>query len=136
VNIKKPKEEVVIIPETKKIEKPQVKEIKFATPVIVSHPSPEEMMPEASETEDAKIGFKNIAGTIDDHITGPVGDTKGIVIPPQRKEANRDSVFLKVEIESEYPGGTSAWQRFLNKKLANNYPQEAIDKHVDGKVVV
>src|SRR4051794_39581368 len=37
----KPKEEVVVIPKAKNIEKPQVQQIKIATPVIVANPSPE-----------------------------------------------------------------------------------------------
>ncbi len=41
---------------------------------------------------------------------------------------------MKVEIESEYPGGLAAWQRFLKKNL--NYPQIAIDNEVQGAVVV
>jgi len=39
-----------------------------------------------------------------------------------------------VEIESDYPGGASAWQRYLNKNL--RYPQEAIDGEIQGTVVV
>ncbi len=43
-------------------------------------------------------------------------------------------MLLKVEIESEYPGGMTAWQRFLNRNL--RYPQEAVDQNVEGFVTV
>ena len=41
-----------------------------------------------------------------------------------------------MEIESEYPGGLSAWIAFLNRNLANNYPQPAIDNEIQGTVVI
>lgn len=34
-------------------------------------------------------------------------------------------VYTQVEIEAEFPGGSAAWQRFLNKNLC--YPQDQID---------
>lgn len=37
-----------------------------------------------------------------------------------------DAVFTKVEVESTYPGGDSAWQRFLVKNL--RFPEETINK--------
>lgn len=42
--------------------------------------------------------------------------------------------FLKVEIESDYPGGVSAWGKFLNANL--RYPDKAIRKKIQGEVVV
>lgn len=38
----------------------------------------------------------------------------------------------KQGIESEFPGGDSAWKRYLNRHLV--YPQKAISKEVSGKV--
>ena len=45
-----------------------------------------------------------------------------------------DSIFTKVEIESDYPGGGSAWARYLNKNL--RYPQEAAENEIQGMIVV
>jgi protein TonB len=39
-----------------------------------------------------------------------------------------------VEIESEYPGGLTAWRRFLDRNL--RYPQEAVDQGIEGFVTV
>ncbi len=51
---------------------------------------------------------------------------------PTTKEA-QNKVFTKVEIEAEYPGGQKAWSEYLNKNL--HYPQEAINKEIQGTVL-
>lgn len=49
-----------------------------------------------------------------------------------------DSLFtktiIKVEIESEYPGGGGAWSKYIQKNLV--YPEEAYSNNVMGEVVV
>ncbi|HVM89174.1 MAG TPA: TonB family protein [Puia sp.] len=45
-----------------------------------------------------------------------------------------DKTFTKVEVEAEYPGGQSAWGDYLTKNL--KYPQEAINKELQGIVVM
>lgn len=42
--------------------------------------------------------------------------------------------FIKVEIESEFPGGPTAWLAFLNSHL--KYPKKAIRKRIQGTVVL
>jgi TonB family protein len=55
--------------------------------------------------------------------------------PPKRKDLTYyDQTFTKVEIEADYPGGVGAWMRFLNKTF--HYPDEAIEKEIQGTVVV
>ncbi|HSS78620.1 MAG TPA: energy transducer TonB, partial [Thermoanaerobaculia bacterium] len=44
------------------------------------------------------------------------------------------TTFLKVEIESEFPGGQAGWVKFLNEHL--KYPKKAIKKNIEGTVVV
>ena len=41
--------------------------------------------------------------------------------------------FTKVEIESEFPGGLPAWNRFLSNTLV--YPPKAVRKKIEGQVV-
>ena len=43
-------------------------------------------------------------------------------------------LFTKVEIESEFPGGTPAWQKFLAAHLT--YPEKAIRKKIEGNVIL
>jgi len=43
-------------------------------------------------------------------------------------------IFTKVEIESEYPGGRAAWDRYLDKNF--HYPKPARKAGIQGTVVV
>ena len=45
-----------------------------------------------------------------------------------------DKTFIKVEIESEFPGGASAWLNFLQQNL--RYPKKAIRKNIQGTVIM
>jgi TonB family protein len=42
--------------------------------------------------------------------------------------------FTKIEIESEFPGGVSAWLQYLGANL--RYPQHAVDKDIQGSPIV
>jgi periplasmic protein TonB len=46
----------------------------------------------------------------------------------------RNRIFEKLEIESEFPGGPNAWSAFLNTHLV--YPQKAIRKKIEGTVLL
>lgn len=116
---------------------PKVEVAKFTPPVIVKDEEvkEDEKPPEVEKLEDTKIGLINQEGIKDIGIVAPpVDDGKGIVEAPKRDETDYDQTFTKVEIESSYPGGTGAWQRYLYKTL--RYPQDAIDNEVQGAVVV
>ena len=45
-----------------------------------------------------------------------------------------DSTFTKVEIESEFPGGAKAWNKYLSDNFT--YPKAAVRKRIEGTVVV
>ena len=62
-----------------------------------------------------------------------LSDNKGVVEAP-KDNTDYDKTFTKVEIESEYPGGAAAWQRYLNRNL--HYPDEAQNNEIQGTVVV
>jgi protein TonB len=118
----------------------RLKTMAFVTPKIVPEEEvkPEDMPPPNQDMENVKIGtVNNPDGELENGlVTGPIGDgvTKGVIEKPQKNEEEGDGVVLKVEIESEYPGGIVAWQRFLNRNL--RYPQEAVDQDIQGYVVV
>lgn len=103
---------------------------------IVEEVRPEERPPEQAELEDTRIGTLNQEGLKDEGIVAPPIETAGtgVIEAPKRKDEDLDKVFLKVEIESQYPGGLSAWARFLRRNL--HYPQAAADNEVQGTVVV
>jgi periplasmic protein TonB len=53
------------------------------------------------------------------------------------KNASVDSpskVFARVEKESQFPGGSPAWLRYLNDHLV--YPKKAVRKKIEGTVVL
>lgn len=116
---------------------PQVEIAKFTPPKIVKDEEvkEEEKPPEVEKLEETKIGVINQEGIKDEGIVAPpIDDGKGVVEAPKRDETDYDQTFTKVEIESSYPGGAAAWQRYLIKTL--KYPQEAQDNEVQGAVVV
>jgi protein TonB len=125
-------------PPPPKPEPPKVEITKFTPPKIVKDEEvkEEEKPPEVEKLEETKIGTINQEGEKDQGIVAPpVSDEgKGVIEAPKKDETDYDKTFTKVEIESEYPGGASAWQRYLNKSL--RYPQDAIDNEIQGTVVV
>jgi len=125
-------------PPPPKPEPPKVEITKFTPPKIVKDEEvkEEEKPPEVEKLEETKIGTINQEGEKDQGIVAPpVSDEgKGVIEAPKKDETDYDKTFTKVEIESEYPGGASAWQRYLNKNL--RYPQDAIDNEIQGTVIV
>jgi periplasmic protein TonB len=132
------KEEPPPPPPPKPPDPPKVEMAKFTPPKIVKDEEvkEEEKPPEVEKLEETKIGTMNQEGVKDEGIVAPPADDagKGVVEAPRKEEEDWDKTFTKVEIESEYPGGAAAWQRYLNRNL--RYPQEAIDNEVQGAVVV
>jgi protein TonB len=125
-------------PPPKPPDPPKVEMTKFTPPKIVKDEEvkEEEKPPEVEKLEDTKIDVTNQEGVKDEGIVAPpVEDAgKGVVEAPKKVEEDWDKTFTKVEIESEYPGGAAAWQRYLNRNL--RYPQDAIDNEIQGTVVV
>jgi protein TonB len=118
-----------------KVEPPKLEMAKFTPPKIVKDEQvkEDEKPPEQEKLEDTKIGNVNQEGVKDDGITAPpvADEGKGVVEAPKE---DYEKLFTKVEIESDYPGGTAAWQRYLHKNL--NYPDEAASNDIQGTVVV
>ena len=113
--------------------------LRFTPPRIVPPDQvAEDEKPPVNETlEDVQIGKMNKEGIPDDGtMTGPVseGVTTGVIELPKREVEDGGGIILHVEIESEYPGGIAAWQRFLNRSL--RYPTEAVDQGIEGFVTV
>src|ERR1700712_2307920 len=130
------KEEPPPPPPPKPPEPPKVEMAKFTPPKIVKDEEvkEDEKPPEVEKLEDTKIGAINQQGIKDDNITAPpVSEGKGIVEAP-KDNTDYDKTFTKVEIESTYPGGMAAWQRYLQKNL--RYPDEAVNNEIQGAVVV
>ncbi|MDP4148073.1 MAG: energy transducer TonB [Bacteroidota bacterium] len=117
--------------------KPQAVQIKtaaFTTIRIVKEVKPDEHPPTQDDLVNTKIGTVNVNGLDDPNITAPPSDgDRGVVVAPAKDEYS-DQPFMKVEKESEYPGGLQAWRRYLGKNLVA--PDEAVNKGISGTVVI
>ncbi|MEO6963445.1 MAG: TonB family protein [Puia sp.] len=135
-DIQQEKKELPPPPPPPKVEPPKVEMAKFTPPKIVKDEEvkEDEKPPEVEKLEDTKIGVVNQQGIKDDNITAPpVDQGKGVVEAP-KDNTDYDKTFTKVEIESTYPGGMAAWQRYLQKNL--QYPDDAASNEIQGQVVV
>jgi periplasmic protein TonB len=116
----------------------QVQMKQFTPPRIVPEDqvAEDEKPPVNSDLEDFKIGTANKDGETDGGLViAPPGEAPGTgVIDIKKNDEDPDGLFISVQIESEYPGGMAAWQRFLNRSL--RYPQEAVDQGIEGFVTV
>ncbi len=129
----KEKKQEIIVPPPVKHEIPKLKTIPYTVPKIEVDPPANERPPEMKEVENAKIADYTSNGKDDDgSITLPVDERKGIVDAPKKQE--EDAPFTRVEIESQYPGGLTAWAAYLNRNLT--YPQDAVDKEIQGTIII
>ena len=133
VNDKKKVELIQLIQPPKQIDQPKVRTIKDMVPLIVKDDVPTDV-PEQKDVDDAKIGNANVDGKADDGIQGPPVDEKTGVVEAPKKQDDDDLPFTRVEIESRYPGGMTAWSAYLNRNLT--FPQEAVDAEVQGTVTI
>jgi periplasmic protein TonB len=116
---------------------PPVAMEKFVTPLITTEEiKPEDEVPDMEQLEDVKIGPVDQVGEKDDGIVAPPveGVKDGVIEAPKKADADEDAIHLTVQIEAEYPGGISAWQRYLNRTF--RYPDYAIENLIAGTVVV
>lgn len=126
------------IPPPKPIEPPQpVKPLPFTAPQIVHEEDfrPEEAPPPVDELINARIDLFKSDGI--DAVPGfvpPQGLSEGIIGGVSELKEDKDSIYIRVEIESTYPGGPKAWARFLNKTLV--YPEKAVINETQGTVLV
>jgi protein TonB len=123
-------------PPPPKVEPPKVEMAKFTPPKIVPDEKvkEDEKPPEQEKLEDTKIGAVNQEGIKDEGLAAPVDQGKGVVEAPKKDETDYDQTFTKVEIESEFPGGSGQWARYLQKNL--HFPEEAVNNEIHGAVVV
>ncbi|WP_273389515.1 energy transducer TonB [Barnesiella viscericola] len=66
--------------------------------------------------------------------TAPDSSTETTTTPTDSMSLPVDSVFEVAEVMPEFPGGTQALFKFISENL--EYPQNAIDGQIEGRVVV
>lgn len=115
-------------PPPPKQEPPKVEMAQFTPPKIVKDEEvkEDEKPPEIEKLEEVKIGTKNQEGIKDEGIVAaPVVEQTGtgkVEAPAPEEDYNK--VFTVVQIPAEFPGGLSAWTKYLERNLNNNTPSD------------
>ena len=120
------KPEPPLPPPPPKQEPPKVEITKFTPPKIVKDEEvkPDEEIKEVEKLEDTKIGTINQEGAKDDGLVAPPVEKSTGVVEAPKVEEDYDKVFTVVQIPAEFPGGTSAWTRYLERNLNRDIPVE------------
>ncbi len=115
-------------PPPPKEEPPKVEITKFTPPKIVEDAKVDEkeQIKEVIELEDTKIGTINQEGLKDQGIVAPPVEDKGtgVVEAPKQIVEDYDKEFTSVQIEAQFPGGLSAWRRYLERNLNDRVVEE------------
>jgi protein TonB len=113
-------------PPPPKQEPPKVEITKFTPPKIVKDEEvkPDEEIKEVEKLEDTKIGTINQEGAKDEGIVAPPVEKPTGVVEAPKVEEDYDKVFTVVQIAAEFPGGVSAWQKYLERTLNRDLPVE------------
>ncbi|MEP6583634.1 MAG: energy transducer TonB, partial [Ginsengibacter sp.] len=101
---------------------PPIATIAFTPPKVVKDEEVIKPPPEVKQIEEAKVDVKTVEGTKDLGIVAPPVEDKGtqVVAAPVEKKEDEDKVFTKVEIDAQFPGGASAWTRYVTQKIQSN----------------
>jgi len=100
---------------------PEINQVKFTPPKIVKDEEVKEDEKIEEIKEDQVISTKTVESDNKTQIVAPVED-KGTQVVEAPKTDDEDKVFTKVENEAQFPGGTAAWVRYLQKNLNANTP--------------
>jgi protein TonB len=103
---------------------PQVEMAKFTPPKIVKDEEVKEVIQENKELEDKKIDVVNQDGIKDDQIATPTQIDEGKQVIEEKKDDDENKIFEKVEVEAAFPGGESAWKKFLERNLRGDVATE------------
>ena len=115
------KKELPPPPPPKPPDPPKIEMQKFTPPKIVKDEEVQEPPPEQEELKEAKIDVQTQEGIKDEGIVAPavIDEGKGIV---EEKKEDENKIFEKVEIEAAFPGGESAWRKYLERNLNPSAP--------------
>jgi protein TonB len=114
---------------------PQARTLPFTVPKIAPNDEVKEAPPEQTTLDSVRIGTMKSDGPGDVDIVAPPNPdaARGVVVEPKKADDDGGG-FMKIEKESEYPGGLGAWQRYLGKNLRT--PDDALNNEISGTVLV
>jgi len=113
-------------PPPPKQEPPKVEITKFTPPKIVKDEEvkPDEEIKEVEKLADTKIGTINQEGAKDEGVVAPPPEKGTGVVEAPKVEEDYDKVFTVVQIAAEFPGGLPAWQKYLERNLNRDVPND------------
>lgn len=119
-SIEEPKPPPQVIP-PKPQEQPRVEIKQFTPPKIVTQ-EVKDPPPTQDALDDTKIGTINQEGIKTDVVAPPVEDKgTGVVAAPKVTE-DYDHEFFSVQQQAQFPGGSTAWQKYLEHNLRQDVP--------------
>ncbi len=101
---------------------PEIKQVQFTPPKVVKDEEvkPDEKIEEI--VEEAAISTKTVESDNTVQIVQAPVEDKGSQVVETPKVDDENKVFNKVEVEAAFPGGESAWRRYLTNNLDANAP--------------
>lgn len=99
---------------------PPIATIQFTPPKIVKDEEVVKPPEENKELEDKKVAIVTAEGVKDEGIVAPPEELKGTAVVEAPPKRNEDSIFTKVEIEAQFPGGEAGWSRYVKKEIENH----------------
>jgi protein TonB len=102
---------------------PEIKQVQFTPPKVVKDEEvkPDEKIEEI--VEEAAISTKTVESDNTEQIVqAPVEDKGSQVAELPKADPDENKIFNKVEVEASFPGGESAWRRYLQNNLDANTP--------------
>lgn len=101
---------------------PEINQVKFVPPKIVKDElvKPEDKIEEIKE--DQAISTKTVESDNKTQIVqAPIEDnSKAVEVP--KADDDEGKIFTKVEVDASFPGGETAWRRYLERNLDANTP--------------
>jgi protein TonB len=116
---------------------PSVATIAFTPPKVVKDEEVLKPPPEIKQIEEARVDVKTVEGTKDLGIITPAVGEKGTQVvsaPVANKKDDEDMVFIKVEVDASFPGGTGAWTKYVQRAIEAN--QDEFTESDFGKCIV
>jgi protein TonB len=111
-------------PPPKVVEPPKIEVAKFTPPKIVEDDKvkKEDEVKEIKEIENKQTGSFDQKGIETDAVQPVVAPSTGV--EPVKQDEDYDKLFTSVQIESEFPGGSGAWSKYVERNLNSEVPKD------------
>lgn len=124
------------IPEQPKPKPAEKLETIKSTPPKIVQEEVKDPPPTQDEQDKVQIADFNQKGTISDAVAPPVEEkgTGAVAAPVATEDFTKE--FHTVQVQAQFPGGATAWQKFLERNLRQDVAVESGAPPADYKVVV